>query len=182
MKAKNLEILRDNKINVPAFIVVTDENNVDLSFSKTNYFAVRSSFEFEDRERDSYAGQFNTFLNVPKQDIKEAISKVKKSYDNVLEYEKIKNIKHTKNQRKHSVIIQEMIEADYSGVIFTANPIGILNETVITVGEGLGSGVVEDKVETTTYYYNNDEKLFYLKDTKSNINLDNKILENLIEI
>ena len=39
-----------------------------------------------------------------------------------------------------------MIQSDYSGVIFTANPTGILNEMVIVAGEGLGCNIVEDKI------------------------------------
>ena len=140
MKAKNLEILRENKINVPNFIIVQNENDVDLTFSNSKYFAVRSSFQYEDKGRNSYAGQFDTFLNVPREEVKEAVAKVIKSYNNNLEYEKVKNIKHTKEQEKQPVIIQEMINADYSGVIFNINPMGILNETVITIGEGIGSG------------------------------------------
>ena len=182
MKEKNLEILRNNKINVPAFIAVQNENDVDLSFTNCKYFAVRSSYASEDKGRNSYAGQFDTFLNVPREEVKNAVSKVIKGYNNTLEYEKAKNIKHSEYQGKHVVIIQEMVEADYSGVIFTANPMGILNETVITIGKGIGNGVVEDKVETTTYYYNNDEKLFYLKENNLNINIDNKILEELIKV
>ena len=46
--------------------------------------------------------------------------------------------------------------SEYSGVLFTANPKGILNETVIVVGKGLGSSIVEDKAETITYHHYRD--------------------------
>ena len=35
-----------------------------------------------------------------------------------------------------SVIVQQMINPDHSGVLFTANPQGLLNESVIVIGEG----------------------------------------------
>ena len=38
-----------------------------------------------------------------------------------------------------------------SGVMFTANPQGILNESVIVIGYGRGDGVVEEKVPVTSY-------------------------------
>ena len=38
-----------------------------------------------------------------------------------------------------------MVEADKSGVLFTVNPQGILNESVIVVGAGTGDQVVEDR-------------------------------------
>ena len=72
-----------------------------------------------------------------------------------------------------------MIQSDYSGVIFTANPTGILNEMVIVAGEGLGCNIVEDKISTTTYYYKVDDKNYYFE----NENILNKnILKDLIEI
>ena len=46
-------------------------------------------------------------------------------------------------------VIQEMIDADFSGVVFTSNPNGLLNEIVVVVGNGLGDGVV-DKVYVPT--------------------------------
>ena len=182
MKARNLEILKEHGINVPAFITIKDEKDLNLDFSNSDFFAVRSSYSSEDKVRNSYAGQFETFLNVPRKDVKMTISKVRESYDNSIEYERAKNIKHNEKQKGQDIIVQEMIEADFSGVIFTANPMGILNETVITIGEGMGNNIVEDKVETTTYYYNKDEKLFYLKESQLNIDLSNKTLCELIKI
>lgn len=38
MKAKNLKILQNNNIKIPKFITVKDENNLDLSFSKSKLF------------------------------------------------------------------------------------------------------------------------------------------------
>ena len=54
-----------------------------------------------------------------------------------------------------NVIVQEMVDADISGVLFTSNPQGILNESVISVAYGLGENVVSDKGDVTNYYYNN---------------------------
>ena len=168
MKHRNLEILREHYINVPDFIVVDGKEELDLSFSKEELFAVRSSFEVEDNDENSFAGQFDTFLNINRRDISFYIDKVKESYKKL-------NITNTASK----VIVQEMIQSDYSGVIFTANPSGILNEMVIVAGEGLGCNIVEDKISTTTYYYNVDDKNYYFE----NENILNKnILNDLIEI
>lgn len=168
MKHRNLEILREHYINVPDFIVVDGKEELDLSFSKEELFAVRSSFEVEDNDENSFAGQFDTFLNINRRDVSFYIDKVKESYKKL-------NITNTASK----VIVQEMIQSDYSGVIFTANPIGILNEMVIVAGEGLGCNIVEDKISTTTYYYNVDDKNYYFE----NENILNKnILNDLIEI
>lgn len=159
MKHKNLQILLDHGFSVPPFIVVDNNQRVDLSFSDAEYFAVRSSFESEDSDDQSFAGQFDTFLNVKRCDVFKAVENVRNSINNqnVQDY-----IKATENDNSGTmcVIVQEMVNSELSGVIFTANPMGILNETVITVGKGSGDKVVEDKVETTTYYYNNDDGIF----------------------
>ena len=177
MKAKNLRILKENGINVPNFITVNGENEIDMSFSNSEFFAVRSSYCLEDDDNNSFAGQFKTILNVKRDEIKNAVLDVIKSYDQKKLYKGIS----ADSLSKSPVIIQEMIYPDISGVIFTANPLGILNESVITAGYGLGENVVEDQTETVTYYYNKDESLFYLKE-KSNISVDPKILNELTDI
>jgi pyruvate,water dikinase len=46
-----------------------------------------------------------------------------------------------------------MIDSAAAGVMFTANPLGSLDEIVIVSGYGLGEGVVSDQVETDTCVY-----------------------------
>ena len=167
MKHKNLEILREHHINVPNFIVVDRKEELDLSFSKEELFAIRSSFEVEDDDESSFAGQFETFLNVERKNVFSYVDKVKESYKKL-------NITNTASK----VIVQEMIQSDYSGVIFTANPTGILNEMVIVAGEGLGCNIVEDKIAATTYYYNVDDKNYYFENETI---LNQTILNDLIK-
>lgn len=173
MKARNLQILKENGFPVPDFIVVNSEADINMSFSSASSFAVRSSYYLEDEEESSFAGQFETVLNVKKENIGTAVFKVRESYNRRL-YRNMQD-----NGTVSPVIIQEMVEADLSGVIFTANPLGILNEAVITAGFGLGIDIVEDRAETVTYYYNQDEALFYIKE-KSDISLEPEILKELI--
>ncbi len=163
MKRKNLEILRENGFNVPKFDVVewnNKDNKIDTSKYKGKY-AIRSSSYLEDGELNSFAGQFDTYLNVSPNNINKKVQDCFNSINNksVLDYLKKKKIKV--NDLKMDVIIQEMINAKYSGVIFTSNPQGLLNETVIVVGKGLGNNIVEDKILTTTYYYNRTDKVYY---------------------
>lgn len=167
MKHKNLEILREHHINVPNFTVVDRKEELDLSFSKEELFAIRSSFEVEDDDESSFAGQFETFLNVERKNVFSYVDKVKESYKKL-------NITNTASK----VIVQEMIQSDYSGVIFTANPTGILNEMVIVAGEGLGCNIVEDKIAATTYYYNVDDKNYYFENETI---LNQTILNDLIK-
>ncbi len=181
MKADNLKILQSHGINVPPFITVAEGEKIDLSFSSAELFAVRSSFKSEDTETSSFAGQFETYLNVKRADVEACFEKVLKSGDNhgALLYAKNRGI--TADNSKSVAIIQEMIIADYSGVLFTVNPIGILNEMTAVVGIGTGNLVVEDKIDTTTYYYNKDDGIYFFEKNGNSPELASKILEQLFE-
>ena len=186
MKAKNLKILQDSGINVPKFVVLSRADEVTPAFmfalSPDKKYAVRSSFAGEDGSAMSYAGQFETILNVKKEELKDAIIKVLHSDEknNVCQYNKINHVEGKNNNNR--VIVQEMVDADLSGVIFTANPLGILNETVIVVGKGLGCNVVEDKINTTSYFYNQDDDLYYYEQQDNSPLLMEKTLKELIAV
>ena len=182
MKRKNLEILRDNGFNVPKFDVVEWKNRdkeIDISKYKGKY-AIRSSSNLEDRKLNSFAGQFDTYLNVVPKKINKKVQACFNSINNknVDDYLKKKKIK-TKDI-KMDVIIQEMVNAKYSGIIFTSNPQGLLNETVIVVGKGLGNNIVEDKILTTTYYYNRTDKVYYYDGLIDYLNKE--LIEELITL
>ena len=180
-KIANLLKLQENKINVPEFDIVKweDRNNkIDIKKYKGKY-AVRSCSNIEDGLIDSFAGQFDTYLNVEKKDIERKVKQCFSSLDNlnVDDYIKAKNI--NVSEIKMDVMIQRMVDSELSGVLFTANPQGILNESVIVVGKGLGSGVVEDRIKTTSYYYNNTDNIYYYDGVEL---LDKKKVKELIEL
>ena len=143
-------------------------------------YAVRSSSNIEDGKNDSFAGQFDTYLNVGKENLNQKIIECFKSLynENVIDYALEKNIDIS--NLKMNVIVQKMVQSEYSGVVFTANPQGVLNESVIVVGEGLGENVVSDKIQTTSYFYNLNDKLYYFEGT--NDYLDKNKVEELIEV
>ncbi|MBP0960213.1 MAG: phosphoenolpyruvate synthase [Oscillospiraceae bacterium] len=70
-----------------------------------------------------------------------------------------------------------------SGVIFSANPQGILNETVIVLGNGTGDNVVEEKVDVTTCYFNRTDKKYYTEKTgKKPPVFTDELIEELISV
>ena len=159
------------------------ENNIRQDFKinmKYDKYAVRSSSNIEDGKNDSFAGQFDTYLNVEKEELNTKIIQCFKSLynENVLDYVREKKIDIT--ELKMNVIIQEMVQSDYSGIIFTANPQGILNESVIVVGEGLGEKVVSDRIKTTSYFYNLNDNLYYFEG--ENDYLSKSQIEELMDI
>ena len=82
-----------------------------------------------------------------------------------------------------SVIVQEMIDSDYSGVIFSSNPQGVLNESVIVMGSGTGDNVVEEKTDVTTCYYNRTDKKYYTeKACEKSPSMTETLIEELISL
>ena len=192
MKARHLEILKEQGFPVPRFILVSENEEVDLSFSERECFAVRSNFSAEDGGEYSFAGQFLTRLNVKREKVQEAVQEVFASYAGRLDYkekanrgkaeydlkqqgkaeqnentERQENAERQENieQKKadllvETVLIQEMLFPEKSGVLFTKNPKGILSELVVVLGQGLGDKVVEDQENVLTYHYFPGECLY----------------------
>ena len=190
MKARHLEILKEQGFPVPKFILVSENEEADLSFSERDCFAVRSNFSAEDGGEHSFAGQFLTRLNVKRENVREAVQEVFASYAGSLDYKEKTNrgkgeyyLKqqgkegHQENREKQenrerqedteqkkaeleTVLIQEMLFPEKSGVLFTKNPKGILSEMVVVLGQGLGDKVVEDQENVLTYHYFPGECLY----------------------
>lgn len=202
MKAKNLGILAAEGFPVPKFIVLSEKEEVNLSFSEKDFFAVRSNFSAEDGGEHSFAGQFLTRLNVKREKVEEAVQEVFASYAGNLDYKEKANrgkeeccsqkqgkaeqgkeelqekeelqgkaeLQEKAEQKKteqrkvgssvETVIIQEMLFPEKSGVLFTKNPKGLLSEMVAVLGQGLGDKVVEDKENVLTYHFFPGECLY----------------------
>jgi pyruvate,water dikinase len=82
-------------------------------------FAVRSSAVDEDGSESSFAGQFESFLNIPANDVEQKISEVWKSafMDSVLSYRKQRGLQTTPSAP--AVLIQKMVKAESAGVAFS---------------------------------------------------------------
>jgi len=90
----------------------------ELSVIAANGYMVRSSAIGEDGDNTSFAGQLDSFI--VSNNIDDILLHVKKCWDsysseNVLVYQKAKS----KKLAGMGVIIQELIEPDYAGVLFT---------------------------------------------------------------
>lgn len=110
--------------------------------------AVRSSATAEDLANASFAGQFESFLNVSKKDF---LKKVKETWASV--YTKNVSLYAFANQIpmysiKMAVLVMEMIDAEKAGVMFTKDIVGDKDDIMIIEGtEGLGDKVVDGTVE-----------------------------------
>ncbi|MBT5875395.1 MAG: hypothetical protein HOH43_18385 [Candidatus Latescibacteria bacterium] len=115
--------------------------------------AVRSSAIDEDGYEASFAGQYETFLNVSGVDsVAEAIGKCWHSAGSsrVAEYRKKAGL--TESTAGLAVLVQQLVAADTSAVVFSANPVtGNRDEVVINASWGLGESVVGGTVSPDTY-------------------------------
>src|SRR5215216_5205250 len=115
--------------------------------------AVRSSATAEDLPDLSFAGQQDTYLNVVgAAQLLDAVINCWSSLwtARAIGYRIRNRIDH--NEAALAVIVQEMIQSEASGVLFTVNPLsGLRSETVIDATLGLGEALVSGQVEPDHY-------------------------------
>lgn len=115
--------------------------------------AVRSSATAEDLPDLSFAGQQDTFLNIVGEE--EVLRAVVDCWSSLWTARAIGyRLRNAIPQGEVAlaVVIQEMVESEASGVLFTANPLsGLRSETVIDATLGLGEALVAGLVEPDHY-------------------------------
>ncbi|MFX1479562.1 MAG: PEP/pyruvate-binding domain-containing protein, partial [Promethearchaeota archaeon] len=110
--------------------------------------AVRSSATAEDQPEASFAGQYDTYLNL--KNLNQIIDHIKKCYASVwtsraITYRFTKQIPHEKV--KIAIIIQRMVSAKSAGVLFTSNPVNPRDdELLIESNFGLGESLVAGRI------------------------------------
>jgi pyruvate,water dikinase len=131
-------------------------NQIENNLKPGVKYAVRSSGIKEDLGNLSFAGQYSTTLNaLGLNEISKAIINCYKSMysENITSY--FINNKISLDSIEMAVIVQEMIDSEKSGIIFTVNPItGNDKEIIIEISEGLGENIVSGKVVPERHTYN----------------------------
>lgn len=142
-KMYGLSVLNSKGIKVPFTMVVptgveVNEEDLKIFDGKYDHYSVRSSADIEDGEKNSFAGMFDSYLNVSSKDIFINIKKVKDSVNNnrLKEYIQVNELE----QPHMAVVIQSFKEPTYAGVwIGNSEDSGVL-EWVNGNGEKLVSG------------------------------------------
>jgi phosphoenolpyruvate synthase/pyruvate phosphate dikinase len=100
--------------------------------------AVRSSATAEDLPDLSFAGQHDTFLNVTGFDA--VLDAVKTCWDSLWTDRAVAYREHNgvSSDAAMAVVVQKLVPASASGVMFTANPLTGARETVVNATWGLG--------------------------------------------
>ena len=121
--------------------------------------AVRSSANAEDLPDASFAGQQETYLNVIGVDA--VLQAVKDCWCSLwtpraISYRQQMGIPH--EDVAMAVVVQRMVQADVSGILFTANPAtGERGEMIVNASYGLGEAIVSGQVTPDTYRYDRDQ-------------------------
>lgn len=122
----------------------------------SKFVAVRSSATAEDLPTASFAGQQATFLNVRGE--KALLDAVKECWASLftaraIYYRAINKFQHEKVLI--SVVVQEMVNSEKAGVMFSVNPVNKnRNEIIIEGSYGLGETIVSGQVTPDTYIVN----------------------------
>ncbi|OYR53712.1 phosphoenolpyruvate synthase [Halorubrum sp. Ea1] len=120
------------------------------------FVAVRSSATAEDLPDSSFAGQQETFLNVREDDL---LRRVKECWASLFTQRAI----YYRQQRGFphadvdiAVVVQRMVDAEKSGVMFTSHPSTGDPQITIEAAWGLGEAVVSGTVSPDNYVYDRE--------------------------
>ncbi|WP_050032988.1 phosphoenolpyruvate synthase [Halorubrum halophilum] len=135
------------------------------------FVAVRSSATAEDLPDSSFAGQQETFLNVREEDL---IRRVKECWASLftqraIYYRQQRGFPHA--EVDIAVVVQRMVDAEKSGVMFTSHPSTGDPQITIEAAWGLGEAVVSGTVSPDNYVYDRE------RDTVDEVTVADKKVE-----
>lgn len=145
-KAAALLELAASGFNVPKFVVSPD--SVELAAQQLGWpLAVRSSATAEDGRWTSFAGQFESYLNLTTIDsVEEAIAACRESVQRpeVIDYCRHHGI--DPKSIRMECIVQRMVKPVLAGVVFTLNPVTGADEIVIEACAGVADQMLAGHV------------------------------------
>lgn len=118
---------------------------------QTATVAVRSSATAEDLAEASFAGQQDTFLNVEPDELLDALKECWASLwsERAIAYRQTQGI--SDDGLAMAVVIQEMCNADVSGVLFTVSPFSA-DVSIVESNWGLGESVVSGAITPDSFH------------------------------
>jgi len=141
------------KTQIPEIIIKEIKRGHILLNYANSSFAVRSSASFEDSKHFSFAGQANTYLY--QRNINDVIKSVKKCWASFFSPQALLYFLHIKKKNnslsldkiRMAIIIQKMVNASVSGVLYTSNILNNdRNQMLISSSWGLGESIVNNSV------------------------------------
>lgn len=158
-KASKLNLATEHKLLVPEGFVLSDallnqfvsgevslEKELHQLLKQLGPIAVRSSAFGEDSKYQSYAGQYISCLNVTSvKAIEKAIIAVRES---AFSYRvKVYNERFGITEiPKMAVLLQKMVPAKVSGILFTQDPVSKTDDRIIEASWGLGESIASGHI------------------------------------
>ncbi len=117
-------------------------------------FAVRSSADAEDGATASFAGQYESFLNVARADVQARIEAVRASANSArVAVYRIERGLDPASQPAPAVVVQQMVDPIAAGVAFSADPAGGARDLcVISAVPGLADKLVSGEAPADTWH------------------------------
>lgn len=135
--------------------IIADEIQTYLSSRAVKSWAVRSSGSLEDGSNASFAGQFESYLDV--KNVDEVIQSIVQCWSSLYGQKVVRYCENKTLPLREctmSVVLQELIPAQASGVVFTVNPMtGNDKQMVIEAVHGLGESLMQGQVNPDHYTY-----------------------------
>ena len=145
-------------------------------------FAVRSSATVEDAAGMSFAGQFESILNVRGADA--LLAAIKSCWLSLFSERALIYLARQRvpaEKVKMAVVVQEMVDASHAGVVFTADPLtGATDRFVVECVSGLGEGLVQGTVQPERTVV--EKRTGRVLASPENKLLSSAILENLCDL
>jgi pyruvate,water dikinase len=140
-----------DEIAIPKGVALAIERSIARLGSQRSY-AVRSSATAEDSPTASFAGQHDTYLNVPAAAVLEHVKRCWASLfsERAVAY----RLRNRIDGRKAgmAVVVQQMVFAQTSGILFTADPAtGNRKISAVEASFGLGEALVSGLTNTDVY-------------------------------
>ncbi|EMA41768.1 phosphoenolpyruvate synthase [Halobiforma nitratireducens] len=152
------------------------------------FVAVRSSATAEDLPDASFAGQQETFLNVTEEDLLDRVRECWASLftQRAIYYRQEQGFDHS--AVNIAVVVQRMVDADKSGVMFTSHPSTGDPTMIIEAAWGLGEAVVSGAVSPDNYVVPRDDddlevtvaekKVMHVKDDETGETVEREVPED----
>ena len=154
-------LMRNRDVEAARAMVATAEPPKELIkrhyAELTGLVAVRSSACAEDSEAASYAGQQETYLNTD--GLAEVLANVVRCWLSFFTERAVfyRQEKGSLDDVAMAVVVQQMVDSDKSGVLFTVDPVhGRRDRMVVEAARGLGEGVVSGEVTPDNYTLSRD--------------------------
>lgn len=114
--------------------------------------AVRSSATAEDLPEASFAGQLETYLDVS--GVEAVLDATRRCWSSLwtaraIGYRERQGITH--EDLAVGVVVQELVDAEVAGILFTVDPMGAVEHALVSASWGLGDAVVGGRVTPDRY-------------------------------